>query len=83
MKKFKQGRKPVLRDKILGLLSDGKPRHINEIKELLRWNKKTSITKTLKETKESLLLTRDTRRLHRKKFDNANKGAIWWLEVKS
>ena len=83
MRKLQYGSRPALRDKILELLSDGKPRHIREITEDINWNSTTSISKTLMEVKEKLVLTRDPRRLCRKKFDNANKGTVWWLELKS
>jgi len=80
--KMQYGSRPALRDKILELLADGKQRHISEIVEELNWPTSTSISKTLMEVKEKLLLTRDSRRLRRKKFNNANKGTIWWLEQK-
>jgi len=78
--KMRYGNRPALRDKILGLLADGKERHISEIEKELEWSTTTSISKTLMEVKEKLIISRDSRRLRRKKFNNANKGTIWWLE---
>ena len=80
--KLQYGSRPALRDRLLDILADGKKRHITEIKKEIQWPTTTSISKTLMEVKEKLLISGDSRRLRRQIFDNANKGSIWWLEKK-
>ncbi len=77
--KMQYGKRPVLRDKILELLADGDEWHINDIERELQWPTTTSISKTLVEIKERLVLNRDSRRLHRRKYSNAQLGTTWWL----
>lgn len=78
--KLQYGNRPALRDRLLDLLADGEKRHIAEIEEEIQWPTTTSISKTLSEIKEKLVMSRDSRRLRREKFNNANKGSVWWLE---
>ena len=80
--KLQYGSRPALRDRLLDILADCKKRHIREIEKEIQWPTTTSISKTLMEVKEKLLISRDSRRLRRETFDNANKGSVWWLEEK-
>ena len=60
-----KGYRPNLRDQILNLMSDGVPRKTTEIQEALRWNKTTSIPKTLGDIKNYLEKSGDERRLEK------------------
>lgn len=83
MKTLQYGTRPDIRDRLLEILSDGKHRHISDIKKELNWPKTTSVSKTLADIKAHLVMTRDPRRLNRIKFDNLRKGTIWYLTYKN
>ncbi len=78
-KPLRYGKRADIRDRILSVLADGKRRHISEITKELNWAKTTNVSKTIAEIKSSLIMNRDSRRLHRVKFDNCRKGTIWYL----
>lgn len=82
-KSLRYGNRADLRDRILAVLEDGKQKHIRQISEEVNWPKTTSISKTLMDIKETLVINRDSRRLHRISFDNCRKGTIWYLTKKS
>jgi predicted transcriptional regulator len=78
-KPLRYGKRADIRDRILSVLADGKQRHISEITKELNWTKTTNVSKTIAEIKSSLVINRDSRRLHRVKFDNCRKGTVWYL----
>lgn len=78
-KPLRYGKRADIRDQILSVLADGKQRHISEITKELNWSKTTNVSKTMIGIKESLVMNRDPRRLHRVRFDNCQKGTIWYL----
>ena len=78
-KPLQYGKRADIRDRILSVLADGKQRHISEITKELNWPKTTNVSKTMIGIKESLVMNRDPRRLHRVRFDNCRKGTIWYL----
>lgn len=76
---YRCGSRAPIRDKILELMADGKPRKSTEIASALNWPTSTSITKTLTQLKLQMRENHDPRRLLRVKFDNCRKGIEWTL----
>lgn len=77
-----KGHRPPIRDRILNLLSDGKPRTSLEIKEALKWNSSTSITKTLGDIKNLLDKNDDSRKIEKERLGTSHRlGTRWRLKT--
>ena len=70
-----------LRDKIINELSDGEVRTSKEVEEMVSWDKKTNIVKTLSDLKIDMALRKDPRKLL-KIFPEKARGQLKWKLVK-
>lgn len=75
---FKYG---PLRDKLLKELSDGEVRSSKEVEEMVSWDKKTNIVKTLSDLKIDMAVRKDPRKLL-KIFPEKARGQLKWKLVK-
>ncbi len=75
-----KGMRPLIRDAILNLMSDGITRTSTEIREAVKWPTHTNITKTLGDLKVHLITSEDKRRLQKTKLGpSCRHGASWTL----
>jgi len=70
-----------LRDKIINELSDGEVRTSKEVEEMVSWDKKTNIVKTLSDLKIDMAVRKDPRKLL-KIFPEKARGQLKWKLVK-
>ena len=70
-----------LRYKIINELSDGEVRTSKEVEEMVSWDKKTNIVKTLSDLKIDMAVRKDPRKLL-KIFPEKARGQLKWKLVK-
>lgn len=80
-----RGMRSPIRDQILLLMADGVARTSVEIAESIKWEKTTSITKTLGDIKEVLALRGDSRKLKKVRLGASPRSGTQWqlIDTKS
>lgn len=73
-----RGMRPSLRDRILELMSDGQTRTSAQVRDALKWEKRTSIPKTLSDISDFLRASGNERQLEKMPLGNSKRNGVAW-----